>query len=158
VINKLSELCEDWSSIETSTERVHATEQSALYQRYVTKAELVPDTDAAGAAAADADADAAVDADGDDADDADSPGADAAGSAVALTVDAVVAEVLQLYHNAKGMPSSFPEHLQLIGLICSFAVLTRHLPPPAGMSVSVLVASRLQERRGMYGHEFAESD
>ena len=57
--------------------------------------------------------------------DAGDAGAAVADSAVALTADAVAEEVLKLFQNAKGM------------------------------SLSVLVASRLQELRGKHGHDFA---
>jgi hypothetical protein len=53
---------------------------------------------------------------------------DAAGPAVTLTADAVAAEVLRLFRHAKGM------------------------------SLSVLIASRLQELRGRHMHDFAGSD
>ena len=90
------------------TERQHAMEQSALFKRYVTKVEAVPDDPAP---------------DADDAAAAAVPGLDtgaAVGSAEALTADAVAAEVMQLFQNARGM------------------------------SFSVLVASRIQELRGRH--------
>ena len=91
-------------------------EQSELFKRYVSQA--LPDSPAPDA---EGDAAAAPGSDGGDS------GA-AANSTMALTVDAVAAEVLQLFQNAKGM------------------------------SLSVLVASRLQELRGQRGHAFSESD